>query len=68
MALLVRNTYLLWHLLPPFYNMFVSGRPTSGVYTSDTIYYILRLLPVGCNQRSVSGMQQTATGMVALDD
>ena len=68
MAILVRNTCLLCHLLPPFYNMFVSGRPTSGVYTSDTISYILRLLSVGCNQRSVSGMQQTATGMVALDD
>ena len=69
MAILVRYTYLLCHLLLPFYNMFVPGRPTSGVYISDTISYILRLLSVGCNQRSMpqSGMQQAATGMVALD-
>jgi hypothetical protein len=67
MAILVRNTYLLCHLLLPFYNMFVSGRPTPGVYISDTISYILRLLSVGCNQRSMPGMQQTTTGMVALD-
>jgi hypothetical protein len=68
MAILVRNTYLLCHLLLPFYNMFVPGRPASGVYFSDTISYILRLLSVGCNQRSVPGMQQTVTGLVALDN
>jgi hypothetical protein len=68
MAILVRYTYLLWHLLRPFYNMFVSGRSTSGVYISDTIFYILHLLPVGRNQRPMPGMQQAVTGMVALDD
>ncbi len=68
MAVLVRYTYLLCYLLLPFYNMFVSGRSTSGVYISDSISYFLRLLPVGRNQRSMPGMQQTATGMVALDD
>ena len=68
MAILVWYAYLHCHLLLPFYNKFLSGYPTSGVYISDTISYILRLLSVGCDQRQVSGMQQIATGMVALDD
>ncbi len=67
MAILVRHTYLLCNILHPFYNMYVSGCSTSGVYISDTVSFVLRLLPVGCHQRSMPGMQQTATSMVALD-